>query len=203
MTEGRVSVTSGKKKASVHKETVAVSATKPKIVRKNQNTLPPHFPSQPPSRSRSVPRKRSIRGKSNHGSILRQPCKYYLWGTCTRTLYEYWHLPECQFFIQQKRVVSQETRVCFLITRLMNNQIKRRRKATSQKEEKVKAKTRMHSLLKERKSFGKARCRKSCTQFKEFDSQSPHYVTRLSRTRKDHRLEKYKSNLDISEVLTL
>ena len=25
------------------------------------------------------------RGKSNHGSILRQPCRYYLKGTCTRT----------------------------------------------------------------------------------------------------------------------
>ena len=35
------------KKASVRKETVAVSATNPKFVRKNQNTLPPRFPSQP------------------------------------------------------------------------------------------------------------------------------------------------------------
>ena len=38
-----MSVTSGKKKASVRKETVVVSATRPKIVRKNQNTLPPHL----------------------------------------------------------------------------------------------------------------------------------------------------------------
>ena len=44
---GKVSVTIGKKKASVCKETVAVSATRPKIVRKNQNTLPPHLLSQP------------------------------------------------------------------------------------------------------------------------------------------------------------
>ena len=43
MKEEKVSVTSGKKKASVRKETVALSATKPKIVRKNQNTLPPHL----------------------------------------------------------------------------------------------------------------------------------------------------------------
>ena len=42
-----------RKKASVRKETVAVSATKPKIVRKNQNTLPP-APSEPTaSRGRS------------------------------------------------------------------------------------------------------------------------------------------------------
>ena len=33
--------------ASVRKETVAVSATKPKIVRKNQNTLPPPLLGQP------------------------------------------------------------------------------------------------------------------------------------------------------------
>ena len=43
-------------------------------------------------------RKRSIRGKSNPGSILRQPCRYYLKGTCTRTSCEYWHPPECQCY---------------------------------------------------------------------------------------------------------
>ena len=47
-------------------------------------------------------RKRSIRGISNHGSILRQPCRYYLEGTCTRTPCEYWHPPECQFFSKKK-----------------------------------------------------------------------------------------------------
>ena len=45
--EEKVLVTSGKQKASVRKETNAVSGTKPKIVSKNQSTLPPRFPSQP------------------------------------------------------------------------------------------------------------------------------------------------------------
>ena len=45
--EEKVSVISGKKKASVRKVTVAISATIPKIVRKNQYTLPPHLPSHP------------------------------------------------------------------------------------------------------------------------------------------------------------
>ena len=45
--EEKVLVTSGKKNVSVRKETKAVYATKPKIVRKNQNTLPPHLLSQP------------------------------------------------------------------------------------------------------------------------------------------------------------
>ena len=56
-------------------------------------------PSEPiVSRGRSVSRKRSVRGKGNHGSILGQPCRYYLRGTCTRTPCEYWHPPECQFY---------------------------------------------------------------------------------------------------------
>ena len=59
------------------------------------------------SRGRSVSRKRSIRGKGSHGSILRQPCRYYLKGTCTRTSCEYWHPPECQLF-KMKRVVRLE-----------------------------------------------------------------------------------------------
>ena len=50
------------------------------------------------SRGRSASRKRSIRGKGNHGSIPRQPCRYYLRGTCTRTPCEYWRPPECQFY---------------------------------------------------------------------------------------------------------
>ena len=43
-------------------------------------------------------RKRSIRGKRNPGLILRQPCRCYLTGTCTRSPCEYWHPPECQFY---------------------------------------------------------------------------------------------------------
>ena len=49
------------------------------------------------TRGRSVSRKRSIRGKSNHGAILRQPCRCYWKGSCTRSPCENWHPPECQF----------------------------------------------------------------------------------------------------------
>ena len=56
-------------------------------------------PSEPSTtRGRSVSRKRSIRGKSNHVAILRQPCGYYLKGTCTRSPCENGHPPECQFY---------------------------------------------------------------------------------------------------------
>ena len=62
----------------------------------NPNAATPSEPSM--TRGRSVSRTGSIKGKSNHGSILRQPCRYYLRGTCTRTSCEYWHPPECQFY---------------------------------------------------------------------------------------------------------
>ena len=65
-----------REKGSVRKETVAVSATRPKIVCKNQNALPPHLPSQSFYEVEVLSVKRSIRGKSNHGSIARQPCRY-------------------------------------------------------------------------------------------------------------------------------
>ena len=50
------------------------------------------------TRGRSVSRKRSIKGKSNPCMILRQPCRYNLKGTCTRSPCECWHLPECQIY---------------------------------------------------------------------------------------------------------
>ena len=70
LTEEMVSVTSGKKKANVRQETVAVSATKPKIVRKNQNTLPPRLLGQPHHEVEVCRGQRSLRSKSNHGAIL-------------------------------------------------------------------------------------------------------------------------------------
>ena len=55
-------------------------------------------PSEPSlSRGRSVSKKRSIQSKSNHGAILRQPFRYYLKGTCTRSPCYCWHPPECRF----------------------------------------------------------------------------------------------------------
>ena len=162
------------------------------------------------SRDRSVSRKRSIRGKSFHGSILRQPGRYYLKGTCTRTSCEYWHPPECQFFFlkKKKRVVRLETSVCFRTTRLMNNQIKKPKKEQHPKKKRQgrqercaclwKAyhnwvayhKTRMHSSLKERRSLGETRCRKSLNQFKGYDSLSLRNSQASIRERKDHRWEK-------------
>ena len=47
LTGEKVFVICGKKKATVRKETVAVSGMNVTIVHENQNTLPPHLLSQP------------------------------------------------------------------------------------------------------------------------------------------------------------
>ena len=78
-------ITSGRKKPEIRKESDVVSATRPKILRKNpQHTAATQFePTVSPGRS--VSKKRSIRGKGNLGSTLRQPCKHFSKGTCMRT----------------------------------------------------------------------------------------------------------------------
>ena len=68
----------------------------------NDRAQKPDHNATPPepylSRGRSVSKTRSVQGKSNHGATCRQPFRYYLKGTCTRSPCDYWHPPECPFF---------------------------------------------------------------------------------------------------------
>ena len=68
--------------------------------RAQQKPTPNAATSSEPSmtRGRSVSKKRNIQGKSKNDAILRQPCRYYLKGICTRSPCECWHPPECQFY---------------------------------------------------------------------------------------------------------
>ena len=80
------------------KDTNAVSGMRVTNVPKNQTTMPPHFPSHP-FHEVEVCRGREVsEAKSNHGSILRQMCRFFLKGTGTRSPCEYWDPPECQFY---------------------------------------------------------------------------------------------------------
>ena len=107
-----------RKRPSVRKETDAV-------LRHESNDHTAATRSEPSlSRGRSVSKKRSIQGKSNHGAILRQPCSYILKGTCTRSPCEYWHPPECQFYKTETGMQSRRISVCSRIIRLMNKQTK-------------------------------------------------------------------------------
>ena len=133
----KVPVTSGKEKASVRKETDAVSGMRPKIVPKNQNTLPPRLSSHPchevdVCRGREVSQEKVTMGPffDNRAACTRSPC-------------EYWHLVN---FTKQKRVAESGTSVCSRIIRLMNNQTTSQKGATILKKEE-KATTRTWWLL--------------------------------------------------------
>ena len=179
-------------------------------------------PSEPTlSRGRSVSRKRSIWGKSNHGSMLRQPCRSYLKCTCTRTPCEYWHPPECQFFVKQKRVVNQEDTCLFPHYKVDEQPNKRPKRGYFPKRRESEDKRRRGGRDK-RLTIGLCITRLGCTRFSRNESVSvkadAESLERNSKSsihkghassreypgeEKDHPLDKYKSNLDISEVPTL
>ena len=52
------------------------------------------------TRGRSVSKRkeRNVRGRSQSEKFNRPPCKYFLKGTCTKSLCEYRHPPECHFY---------------------------------------------------------------------------------------------------------
>ena len=66
------------------------------IVHQNRHRMPSYLLSHQRHEEEAHSRKRSVRGRSQTGRILRQPCRYYLKGTCSRSPCEYWHPPESQ-----------------------------------------------------------------------------------------------------------
>ena len=208
--EEKVYVTSGKKKTSVRRETSAVSCVR--VTNRAPKPTPKAAPPSEPSltRGRSASRKRSVRGRSQTGRILRQPCRYYLKGTCTRSPCEYWH-------IKLNRDVKQGTSACSRTIRLKNNQIKSQKRAITLKRRESDDKNAVaivtvpqgcvsqdsESFLSQRgNSPGETRCKNNWDRFEEYDSPSLRYVKQVSEKIKDHRLDKYKSKILIREVPT-
>ena len=166
-------------------------------------------PSEPSlSRDRSVSKKRSIQGKSNHGAILARD-----------RLVNIGILPSVNFS-KQKRAAKLGISVCFRIIKLMNNQTKRQRKGYYSNKRRVcddknvvaivnivpqlgcVSQDSVRWFLKEANSPGETRCKKSWDRLEKYGSLGLRYIKQVSGKRKDHRLEKYKSNLLISEVPT-
>ena len=70
----------------------------PRSCAKTRTHLPPRLLSPRCHEDEVCRRKEFSESTSNHCAILRQPCRYYLKGTCTRTSCSYWHPPECQIY---------------------------------------------------------------------------------------------------------
>ena len=88
---------SGKQKVSVREETNAVSDTRVMIVQK-RHQKPLHLLSFQWHEVEARREREASEAEGHTGRILRQPCRYYLKGTCTRSPGEYWHPSECQFY---------------------------------------------------------------------------------------------------------
>ena len=85
-------------------------------------------PSEPSfSRGRSVSKKRSIKGRSNHGAILRQSCRCFLKVLARDRLVSIGILSSVNF-TKQKRCAKPVIGVCSRTTRLTNNRTKSRKK---------------------------------------------------------------------------
>ena len=91
--------------------------------------------------ARSVSEKRSIRCKSNHGSMARQPCRYYSM-VPSRELFVNIGIHPSANSIQQKRVVRREGDMCVFLHYKIDEQPNKKPKKGyfHQKEEKVKTK---------------------------------------------------------------
>ena len=68
-------------------------------INKRAKTIQPNSSTR--QNERSASRTRSPRGKSPSGRMFRFPCKRYLKGTCTYSLCEKWHPPECSFYMSE------------------------------------------------------------------------------------------------------
>ena len=114
-------------------------------------------------------RKRSIRDKSNHGAILRQPCRFFEKVLARNRLVNIGILPSVNS-TKEKRVAKPEISACSRIIRLMNNQIKNQKELQFSKRKRkrrqhavaivlyhnwvVSRSTRSHCILKEENSPG-------------------------------------------------
>ena len=86
---------------------------------------PPSEPQSSKTRGRSLSRKRNARGRSPSEKSNRLPCKYFLKGTCTKSICEYWQPSECQF-CRTKSDVSSALSAHSRTGRFKNNQTKSR-----------------------------------------------------------------------------
>ena len=167
-------------------------------------------PSEPPTpRGRRGSRKRNVRGKSQTCKFNRQPCKYFLKGTCTNLPCEYWHPPECQFYMSES-VCEFGTECSFPYWKVEEQPNKKRKKGWWQKCSMYCEKCATFELcVAGRRAAATCidwfygRAQKSWDLIDEYDSRKLHCVMLTSEKIKVRRSEKSKSKFIISAVRTL
>ena len=96
-------------------------------------------------------RKRSVKSKSNPGMVLRQPCDYFLNGTCTKSQRKRKRRQKCCSYCETCTTLG----LCL-------------------------ARLRIIEISKRRRVSGETRCQKSCDRFEKYGSLSLRYVKQVS-----------------------
>ena len=139
----------------------------------------------------------------NHGSILRQPCRYNLRGTCTRTPCEYWHPPKCQSYKNGTGCKAGDK--CLFPHYKVDEQPNKKPKKSNVPKRRESDDKNAVAIVKSASQLGcvsqdsdalVSQVRKSWEnqskswyQFKGYDSLSLRYVLRVSGEKNDHRRE--------------
>ena len=204
-------------KDSVREETNAVSGTTVMSVQ-NPHQKPLH-PLNHQHEEVEVRRGKEARGRSQTGRIIRQPCRYYLKGTCARSLCEYWHPPERQFYKTESGCEAGD-KCLFPQYKIEEQPSEKPKKSCNPQNGKSDDKgavaivrtvpqlgcVSQDSAIRtseKREVSGKPEAQQCWDQFDEYDSQGLHCVKETSQQIKVRRLVKYNSKFLISEVRTL
>ena len=165
---------------------------------------PPFDPQSLKTRGRSVSRRRNARGRSQSVKFNRPPCKYFLKGTCTKSPYEYWHPPECQFY-KTKSGCKFGAECPVPHWKVEEQPNKKPKKDDGKSAVAIVKSVRQLSCVSQdtdpQRILGRG---KECwNQLDEYDSHGLHCVKQVSGKRKVRRSGKFKSKFLISEVPTL
>ena len=190
----------------VRRETSAVSGMRVTIVHKEPTPKAATLSEPFVTRGGGASWKRSVRGGSQTGRILRTVqilFERYL----HRSPCEYWHPPGCHFYTTESGCKAWDK--CLLPqTRLKNNQFTGRKKIFQNGKSEDECAVailkncttiglclaRLRTIrISEGNSSGETRCETSSDQFDEYDSHNLRYVKQVSENTEDHRSEKYTS----------
>ena len=215
----KVFVSSGKKKARVRKETNVVSGMRVMIVPKNQTTMPPHLPSHP-CHEVEVYRRRDVSEAKVTVVPLSNNRADMIWRVlaCDR-LVNVGILPSVNF-TKQKRLAKTLEKCMFPHHKVDKQPNKKPKKGFYSPKRReiddknavaiVKIVPQLGCVLPDSETLESQRGKQSpwnpmqvLDQFEKYCSPSLRFVKQVSGKRKDHRLEKYKSNFLVSEVPTL
>ena len=156
------------------------------VQKRHQKPAPPSEP--PQQRGRSASRKKDLRGWSPSGKFVRQPCKDYLKGICTKSPCDDWHPPECHFYKSESGCKFGEK--CSFAHRQVEGQPKQKSRKNGDKS--------AVATFEKCTTVGlriSGHAQESWYQFDEYDSQKPRSIMQTCEKTEVRRSEKFQGKV--------